>query len=643
MEAVAMRRLLAPVLAPFAATLLASTLLAATLQAPPTIAAGLRLTPAKAHPFPERAYLLTLPGKSSLSANQVTVTENGSAVSDLSLVPASSIGESHFGTVVMIETSASMHGAAIRSALAAARSFAAQRSAQQPLGVVEFDSQSREVLPLSTDGGAISRVLSATPLLGSGTHIFNAVSTGLQMLSRANVTAGTIVLLSDGALTGRLSEQASRQRKAQVISAAVAQNVRVYAIGVHDAAFNAASLESLAKSAGGTYTEVNSAQLPALLRELGTELSNQYLIRYRSLVSPATKVEVAAHVSGQAGGALASYSTPALKPIVGAPASTHTPFLQTTLAALLASALCAALIGLAVIAILTPRKNVRERIGRFVTTSSVELPKSWTGTLLERAFPTEESGLKRQARWAKFVEDVELARVGLSPEQLLTFTAVGTVLLGWVLLAASGSVIAALFALCFPVGVRIAVQVVVDRRRREFDEQLPDNLQVIAAAMRAGHTFVGALALVAEDAPQPSRGELRRVLADEQLGIPLGDALNAVTERMKSRDFEHVALVAALQRETGGNTAEVIDTVTETIRERLDLRRLVRALTAQGRLAGWVVSSLPVALLLFISLINPHYVHPLFHRTVGVVALVIAAIMLMAGFLVIRRIVNIKV
>jgi tight adherence protein B len=161
--------------------------------------------------------------------------------------------------------------------------------------------------------------------------------------------------------------------------------------------------------------------------------------------------------------------------------------------------------------------------------------------------------------------------------------------------------------------------------------------------MRAGHTFIGALALVAEDAPQPSRGELRRVLADEQLGIPLGDALNAVTERMKSRDFEHVALVATLQRETGGNTAEVIDTVTETIRERLDLRRLVRALTAQGRLAGWVVSSLPVALLLFISLINPEYIHPLFHRTAGIAALVIAAAMLTTGFLVIRRIVNIKV
>jgi tight adherence protein B len=101
--------------------------------------------------------------------------------------------------------------------------------------------------------------------------------------------------------------------------------------------------------------------------------------------------------------------------------------------------------------------------------------------------------------------------------------------------------------------------------------------------------------------------------------------------------------VAALQRETGGNTAEVIDSVTETIRERLDLRRLVRTLTAQGRLSGWLVTALPVVLLVFISIINPHYIHPLFHRTAGIIALGVAAAMLLSGFLLTSRIMDIKV
>ena len=163
-------------------------------------------------------------------------------------------------------------------------------------------------------------------------------------------------------------------------------------------------------------------------------------------------------------------------------------------------------------------------------------------------------------------------------------TGLATVLMGALLVSATASPVAALLALTVPVGVRAAIRFRVARVRRAFDEQLPDNLQVVSSAMRAGHTFVGAFAVVAEDAPEPSRRELRRVLTDEQLGVPLVDTLNNVTARMHSRDFQHVALVAALQRETGGNTAEVIDTVTDTVRERMDIRRLVRTLTAEGRL-----------------------------------------------------------
>jgi tight adherence protein B len=620
-------------------------LLAFGLVVAPATAGGLRLTPARGGPYPERAYLLTLPGRVSLTPGQVSITENGAAVSGLSVLAANAVGQSHFGTVLLIETSRSMRGSAIQAAIGAAQSFAQHRNAQQPLGVVDFDSIARIVLPLTTDSASIGHVLAAVPVLASGTHIFNAVSTGLQMLARANVTGGAIILLSDGAITGRLSLQASRQRKAQVIAAAQAQNVRVYAIGVHDSIFSANTLRSLAAAAGGTYTEVNSAGLPAFLRELGTELSNQYLIRYRSMASLDSRVRVVARVAGQPGAASVSYVAPSIPSAAttGRAVPRRVSFWQTTRAALLACVACAALIGLAALALLTPRRSVRRRVARFVTTAASKNQPSWTGTLLERAFADDERRLPRSRWWAALVEEVELARVGVSLGRMVVLTGLGTVLLGWLLVAATASPLGAVLALSLPVGVRIAIRVRVDRERRAFDEQLPDNLQVVASAMRAGHTFVGALGIVAEDAPEPSRRELRRVLSDEQLGIPLVDALNGVTKRMNSRDFEHVALVAALQRETGGNTAEVIDSVTETIRERLDLRRLVRTLTAQGRLSGWVVSALPVALLVFLSVINPQYIHPLFHRTAGIIALGFAAAMLVTGFLVIRRIVDIKV
>ena len=101
--------------------------------------------------------------------------------------------------------------------------------------------------------------------------------------------------------------------------------------------------------------------------------------------------------------------------------------------------------------------------------------------------------------------------------------------------------------------------------------------------------------------------------------------------------------MAALQRQTGGNTAEVLDRVTETIRERFELRRTVRTLTAQGRLSRWVVSLLPLFLLLVISLLNPHYIHPLVATLPGRIAIGFAAVMVVSGSLVIKRIINIKV
>jgi tight adherence protein B len=154
---------------------------------------------------------------------------------------------------------------------------------------------------------------------------------------------------------------------------------------------------------------------------------------------------------------------------------------------------------------------------------------------------------------------------------------------------------------------------------------------------------VGALSVVVDDSPEPSRTEFRRVIADEQLGVPLDEAIETVAERMDSKDLRQVGLVAALQHETGGNTAEVLDRVADTVRERFELRRLVSTLTAQGRMSRWILTGLPVFLLVIISVLNPDYISPLYSHAGGRVLLLVAAVMVTAGSLVIRKIITIKV
>ena len=122
---------------------------------------------------------------------------------------------------------------------------------------------------------------------------------------------------------------------------------------------------------------------------------------------------------------------------------------------------------------------------------------------------------------------------------------------------------------------------------------------MLASALRAGHSFNGALGVVVDNAREPARAELARVLQDDRLGVLPEDAIRKLARRMANRDIEQVALLAELQRTSGGNSAEILDTVVATIRERAEIRRLVRTLTAQGRMARWILTALPVFLTAF--------------------------------------------
>lgn len=306
------------------------------------------------------------------------------------------------------------------------------------------------------------------------------------------------------------------------------------------------------------------------------------------------------------------------------------------------SVIAGLLLGLAIFVLLGREQTVADRVSSYVTLRDED---SESGkSLIERALGDEQARkIARSPFLTRLKIEMEVADIKIGLEQLAGLTLLLTILIAWLLDASTHSPFAIVLALFVPFGAQMVIKMVAARQRRTFAEQLPDNLQVVASAMRSGSSFVGALKAVIQDAPEPSRRELRRAVLDEELGIPLAEALAQVTERMQSEDFQHVAIVAALQRETGGNTADVIDLVAETVRGRIEIRRMVRGLTAQGRLSGGILALLPVGLLMIISLINPTYVHPLFHSTTGLVALGVSGVLVVSGGLVIKRIVEIEV
>lgn len=616
---------------------LAAVLLGLLLAAAPGHAAGrVLVVPAGSPQFPERALRLTVPERLALSAAQVKVSENGERVRDVTLTSAAGPRRTDFGTVLVIDASKSMREAGIRRAMGAARALAAERTGNQQLGVIVFNSTSKVLLAPSSDQQAIERALSVTPKLGPQTHVLDAVDTALALLAKARITAGSVVVLSDGADTGSLapaSAVGARARKA---------NVRVFTIGLVSRAFDVTQLTELAATGRGRYFPADSIDdLGAIFRSLGTQLASEYLVRYRSVTRPGRAVTVAVQVPGVPGVATMRYRVPGGTSFVFVQDS----FWTSTMGILATTLLCALLIAIGIGMLLVRRHrrpDLRERVRGFVSSlgglaSNAEIVV--TGSASRGA---AERSLERTRWWGGFKEDCEIARIETDPARLVVATALGTLFVMYLLLKIGGP-LSALFAFSIPLAVKSWVAFKLGRQRRLFADQLPDVLQGSASAIRAGHGLTGALAMVVEDAPEPSRTELQRVVSDERLGVPLDDALRVVQRRMDSLDVQQIALVAQLQRETGGNMAEVLDRVTESVRRRGELRRMVQALTAQGRLSRWVVTALPVFLLLIITVVNPTYSEPLYTTGLGRVMLIMGATLMVVGSLVIKKIVDFKV
>jgi tight adherence protein B len=611
---------------------LASLVLAAGASAQPS----LLLTPTGPATFPSRLFVLTMPSGAQADPAKVRVTENGASVTHLSATAAGSSPKN--GTVLVIDASDSMRGEAIRDAMTAARVFANARRPGQQLGVIAFSKSVTTLTALTSDPGPIRSALATAPRLSGGTRLYDAVRAAVSMLQGQGVTGGSVVVLSDGADTG------SGTSFDQLAATARAGGVRVFTVGLRSSSFDITALERLAAAARGEYSEAGSPKdLASIYQQLGSRLAGEILLRYQSRVPRGNRVLVNASVPGIDGYATSEYVAPRRPGEDAAPGATG--FWGSTVVMVAASVVAGILLGIAVLLLMMVRRRklVRARMEGFVALPPGMDAATWGSALAGSLVARAERSLERAKQWPALIEELEIARIPIEPTHFVLWVGAATIASFVLLVLAMGTVLAGMAAFLIPLVTRVTVKRRALQRRKAFGDQLADNLQVVASAMRAGHSLIGALSVAADDAAEPVRSELRRVVADEQLGVPLDDALRTAMRRMQSSDLEQLVLVSVVQRETGGNTAEVIDRVAANIRERAELRRMIDTLTAQGRLSRWVVSSLPVVLLALITAINPTYMQPLYHTGVGRLMLGLAVGLVIMGSLAIKRVVDIKV
>jgi tight adherence protein B len=183
----------------------------------------------------------------------------------------------------------------------------------------------------------------------------------------------------------------------------------------------------------------------------------------------------------------------------------------------------------------------------------------------------------------------------------------------------------------------------VDKRKKDFEEQFPEVLELIAASLESGASVVRALELVVEEADEPVASEFGRVLAATRMGSDLPEALSTMSERLGSRDVDWTVQAITVQQRTGGRLADILRIVARTMRSRGEVVREIATLTVEGRLSGVILGSLPFFIALVMLIVNPTYLQPLFHQAIGILMVSGAGVLMLAGFFWMRRIVRVEV
>lgn len=239
-----------------------------------------------------------------------------------------------------------------------------------------------------------------------------------------------------------------------------------------------------------------------------------------------------------------------------------------------------------------------------------------------------------------------MVRAGLPllGSEFLAISAGGALLVFVIFALATRNPVTGLLALLlFLASDFVFVQRRITKRLDNFQRQLADCLSLVANSLRAGFSFLQTMEIISREMEPPMSTEFERVMRDTTLGKSLDEALHDMDERVDSADFSLVVTAVLIQQQVGGNLATILDTIRSTITERIRIRREVNTLTAQGKMSGIVLACIPVALALFFYITSPEYLTPLLTTDIGKVAIIGTVFLVIVGFIIIRKIVDIKV
>ena len=306
-------------------------------------------------------------------------------------------------------------------------------------------------------------------------------------------------------------------------------------------------------------------------------------------------------------------------------------------------------VAFAVLSLLDQRKSqarvLRDRLS--ATQKPAEVVQTDVALLRDEMMsriPAFDTLLRRSARVTVLQEMLSQGDVDVRAGNFLIFCVLASALFGVIFMIAGGSVLFGWAGLVL--GFFIPYAYAAHRRAKRFqrfEEKFPEAIDTLARAVRAGHAFTTALEMIANEIAEPVAGEFRQLFEEQKFGLPVRDALLNLAQRIPLVDVKFFVTAVMLQRETGGNLAEILDNLSYVIRERFKILRQVRVHTAQGRLTMVLLMALPPTIVVVMQTLNPGFIRPLFTDPLGHVLIVAGILLQTIGYFFIRRIIRIQV
>jgi tight adherence protein B len=611
---------------------------AAALSAVAPAAAGVKVSGVDSTSYP-RVRLTVVSSKPVARAPRLT--ENGRPVSGLR---AENLGRAK-SVVLAVDRSRSMRGQPFANAIAAAQAFLRAKLPTDRVAVATFATTPVMLTPFSSqpaDAHSALRSLSVDKV--EGTTLYDGIVKSARAFATEAYSGRVVIVVTDG------NETRSTATLENAIHAAREAGAVLYVVAIESRQFNPAPLKRLARDTGGSYRGADSSrQLHAIYASIARELKRTWRVEYLTAARGGEKLAIKASLAG-AGRATTQFQLPKdVEPASsGGPAGPlpdkfYESFVGTQLMGLIVGFLV--LLSGSLLLTSVRGSRLRRRLAPHLPGTQVDKRKAERERLHAAAglFRATERTFGHWRQWIALDRMLERADVPLRTVEFVYLMA-GSALAGGMF----GAVFAQSTMLVFGsmiggAAIPFAVIWLKGRSRlKAFENQLPDLLITLAAALKAGHSFKQGLQTVVDEGRPPASKELKRVLTEAQLGRPIDEALAEMAARLGSKNFEFVITAVTIQRQVGGSLAGLIDMVADTVRQRQQFIRKVRGLTAMGRAGAYVLIGLPFVIAIVITAMNADYMSPLYHTSTGHKLIMVGFVMMAIGSLLLKKIVSFK-